>query len=408
MSKIIPLTEPQKKAANPERFALFAYGFRPFFLLTGLYGVIALLPWFAFLFEPESMLNQILAASSDPEIWHGHEMIFGVVSAAIVGFLLTVIPNWTGCKPVSGIALTALVVLWLVGRIGFWTMETLPHLYLVDLLLFPALLAIKTPVLILAGQPRNMVFLFILILLTACNGVVHYGLWQENHTLAENGLKAAVYLIVFMIAIIGGRIIPAFTRTALNRDGIPADIRSFQWLEKTAIAGLVILFLAAMMELNETIVTVLALIMAAVHLVRLAFWQGWKTLHEPILWVLHAGYLWMPLGLALMGLAPLLDLNSSLSVHAFTVGLMGTLILAVMSRASLGHTGRMLRAHPATVAGYVCVLLAAVGRVVLPLSGIDYFFSLQIAGLLWMLAFSLFSVIYVPILLRPRADGRPG
>lgn len=388
---------------------LFAHGFRPFFFAAGAYAVIAMLPWFAFLFGDESILRSVLDVATDPRIWHGHEMLFGFAEAAIAGFLLTAIPNWTGCPPVSGARLAGLFSIWLLGRIGFWTMDLLPWLHWVGVAFFPALIALKAPTLIRAGKLRNMAFIPLLLLLFACDMVSLSGLETGDSAFAAQGLLAAACIITLMVAIIGGRVIPGFTRNALIHQNIPQNIRSFLWLDRLCIGGGVLFAITTVFPFSEPLSAVVALAAGTAHFIRLFFWQGWKSLRDPLVWVLHAGYIWLPIGMILSGLSYFGLVDHFIALHALTAGMMGTMILAIMSRASLGHTGRKLEVSPVMAIAYLCIVGAAVLRTLIPLSGVlDTATCLQWSALLWMAGFSLFVVVYAPILLRPRVDGRPG
>lgn len=388
---------------------LFAHGFRPLFLAAGAYAVIAMLPWFAFLFGEESLLRSVLEVSADPRIWHGHEMLFGFVAAAIAGFLLTAIPNWTGCLPVSGTRLAGLCLIWLLGRIGFWTIDIFPWLHWVGVAFFPALVALKAPILIRAGKYRNMAFIPLLLLLFACDVISLWGMETADSAFAARGLLAAACIVTLMVAIIGGRVIPGFTRNALIHRNIPQNIRSFLWLDRLCVGGGVLFAITTVFPLWPLVSAAVALTAGTAHCIRLFFWQGWKSLHDPLVWVLHAGYIWLPIGMILSGLSYFGLVDHFIALHALTAGMMGTMILAIMSRASLGHTGRKLEVSSVMAVAYLCVVGAATMRTLLPLSGIlDTATCLQWSALLWMAGFALFVAVYAPILLRPRADGRAG
>ncbi len=404
----VSIEEPLEKV-NSRKIVLFSYGFRPFFLGAGLYAIISMIPWFSFLFQENSIFKTILTVSEQPTIWHSHEMLFGIVAAAIAGFLLTAVPNWTGCKPQRGAPLVLLFVFWLLGRIGFWTMNELPSLYHIDLLFLPLVIIIKAPPLIKAGKLRNMAFLLILMALFACNSVVHYGLFKNNYELARTGMNIAIYIIIVLIAIIGGRVIPGFTKNTLRRDGISENVRSFPLLDKIIILGVLVVGTSEIIFGLNKFIGLLALIVGTLHFIRLYFWQGWKTFYDPILWILHVGYIWLPIGFLLKGLSSFGLVDYNIATHCFTSGLMALMILAIMTRASLGHTGRELKVSKLTAISYLCVLSAAIFRTAIPALGLlDYMLSIKMAGILWISGFIFFTIIYAPILLFPRADGREG
>lgn len=394
---------------NNKKFVLFAYGFRPFFLATGLYAVISMIPWFSFLFQENSIFKNILTVSEQPTIWHSHEMLFGYVSTAIAGFLLTAVPNWTGCKPQRGAPLIFLSLVWLLGRAGFWTMHQLPYLYHIDLLLFPMVAIIKAPPLIRAGKLQNMAFLVIILVLFLCNCVVHYGLANDNYETARTGMNIAIYIVIILIGIIGGRIIPGFTKNTLRRDGIAENIRSYPLLDKAILLGVLIVGTSEIiLGLNKFIGT-LSLIVGIMHSVRLSFWQGWKTFHEPLLWVLHIGYVWLPMGFLLKGLSAFNIVDYNIATHCFTSGLMGLMILGVMTRASLGHTGRELKVSRLTILSYYSILLAVLFRTIIPaLDLVEYMDAIKFSAIFWIAGYIIFLIVYSPILLLPRTDGRDG
>ena len=386
---------------------IFTYGFRPFFLLSGLAAPVLLAAWIA-----------VLATGSWPDgavpapAWHAHEMLFAFVAAAVAGFLLTAVPNWTGTKALSGWPLAGLIGLWLAGRIALLPFAgvPLPVAALVDLAFLPALGVALAGPLVVAGKIRNTAFLALLGVLTAANLLFHLdwlGVLPGGTALGET---LAIGVVLMMVAVIGGRIVPAFTRNALRPRGLDGTIVSRPWLEKVTLLSTLLMIPADLALPGGVVAGLLALVAALAHGLRLAGWQPVKTLDQPILWVLHLGYGWVPAALALKA-AHLLGagVDGSSWVHALTAGAFATMILAVMTRASLGHTGRMLVVTRPTVAAYLLLTVAAVLRVVAPeLQGGLYRTALEGAGAAWIAAFALYLYVYAPILLGPRADGRPG
>lgn len=392
------------------RFALFAYGFRPFFLIAGL-SAAALIP--AWLMVLTGGLAP--AFSVPPAGWHGHEMMFGFVGAAIGGFMLTAIASWTGARPVAGATLAGLVALFLAGRVASLpAIAASPVAAAVDLAFFPVLGLVVALPLIRAGKARNTAFLGLLALLTVANLLVRLE-WAEMTTdTAHHGIALAIGVTLMMIAVIGGRIIPAFTLNALRKRDPDVTIASAPSVERIALAltaALVPLDLA----LPGTAYTGAAALAAAVaHGIRLSRWQGHRTLHDPLLWILHAGYAWLCLGLALKGAELTFGLPlGDAWLHALTAGCFATMIIAVMSRAALGHTGRALEASTGTTVAFVLVILAGLVRTAAPvlatLLGADtYQQAIGLSGLMWTTGFGLFCIGYAPVLLRPRPDGQPG
>ncbi len=386
--------------------ALFAYGFRPFFLLAGLSAPALLVAWLL-------VLNGILPSDGAvaPVSWHAHELLFGFTAAAIAGFMLTAIPNWTGAAPVTGAPLAALAALWLAGRIA-----SLPPLATgwvagaIDLAFFPALGAAVAIPLLRAGKWRNTAFLVLLALLTAGNLLFRLDWLGVATDGAARGIALTTGVVLLMVAVIGGRIIPAFTRNALRARGDGTEVGGPCILDALALATTAAMVVADLTLPSGPLAGALALAATVAHGMRLARWRGDRTLGQPILWILHLGYGWIAVALALKAAWLLGGLALGAAwLHALTVGAFGTMILAVMSRATLGHTGRPLVAPRGTVVGYALLTLAAAVRVASPLlPGALPGDGLTVAGLLWTAAFALFVHDYAPLLLRPRGDGRPG
>ena len=405
----IPLSEapsPRPAAAPARRVALFDYGFRPFFLLSGLQAVLALAVWLAIL-----LYGLPVAGSWDTVQWHMHEMLFGFVAAAVGGFLLTAVPNWTGGRGYAGRPLVLLTSVWLLGRVAVNPIFPFPPLLAAaaDLAFFPALAATLLPSLVRSGNRRNYPFpamlggLFLANLLCHLDGnLAEAGTWRA-------GILLAVDMVLLMVVMIGGRIVPSFTSSAMKRVGRPVEIAPRPWLERAALATLLAMAVADQATPDGALAGITAAAAAAVTLARLAGWHGWRTLSQPILAILHVGYAWVPVGLALKAAWLLAGAGFAAHwMHAFTLGAFATMILAVMSRASLGHTGRDVVASWPTAAAYVLLTAAALARVFLAGFGAAYHPALMIAGLGWIGAFGLFVLVYAPILVRPRADGRPG
>ena len=388
------------KPLQPQpKFALFALGFRPFFLGAGIFSVLLIALWLAIYTDVIS-----LGLSIPPAQWHAHEMIFGFAGAVIVGFLLTAVQNWTGVKTLSGKPLAILFLLWLAGRLLPFVPGIPLALYaLIDAALFPAaMIAIAHPI-IRARQVRNYAFPVMLAMLTAANLLVH-AQWLGIMQTAATGLTLAVYMIVMMMVVMGGRVIPSFTDGKLR-----TQAQRWKWVEWLAPA-LTLATLATLLTMPVSPVT--ALIAAAacfVHAVRLAGWYTQKYWSVPLLWVLHLGYGWIVIGFLLTALAALQIVTPSLALHAFTAGAIGTLTLGMMARVSLGHTGRMLEPAKLVEFSFALITLAAAIRVLMPLLLPDaYAITISISGLIWMAAFAIFTLIYTPILVQSRVDGKPG
>ena len=385
--------------------SLFAFAFRPFFLLAGLQAGLSVLLWLAVYFAA-------LPAPAAPAVWHGHEMLFGFAAAVVAGFLLTAVANWTATPPLQGWALAGLAGVWLAGRIAYGLGAWLPAgaVAAVDLAFLPLLAAAFARQVFAARQRRQYAFLGVLAALFAGNLLTHLEALGVGWADARAGLLLAVDVLVLLIAVMGGRIIPSFTANALRLGGDPHPVAVRPWLERLAAPSILVVLVADLAAEQSPAAGLAALAAAVVHGLRLAGWQSLRTRAQPILWVLHVGYGWLVAGLALKGLAPFADaVPASAALHALTVGAIGVLTLGVMSRVALGHTGRALMAHPLTVAAYVLVILAALLRVATPILLPDaYGLGIAASGALWSLGFALFVAVFAPILTRPRADGRPG
>jgi uncharacterized protein involved in response to NO len=387
------------------QFALFNYGFRPFFLLAGLYAVIAMMLWLLAL-----LLEVRLAGDQPAYLWHGHEMLFGFISAAITGFLLTAVPSWTGQRGFSGLPLIILAIVWLSGRLLFIFQAYSPPALImaVDLAFFPLLGLMLAPSL-LRGKSRNLVFILFLLLLFVSNLIFHQASVDNDYALASKGLLLGINTVLLIIAIIGGRIVPAFTLSAVRRIDETFSIKPFPTLDRAAIFSIALILLIDLIWPSSQVAGWLAILTAVIHAGRFLRWKTWRCLNEAIVWILHTGYAWLIIGLALKGVFLLTGVVFSTAwLHALTSGLFATMILAVMTRAALGHTGRPLIAPPLIAVAYVLITLAAILRVSGPLFPGIYLYSITIAGVLWIGAFTLFLIVYAPILVMPRADGKPG
>ena len=311
----------------------------------------------------------------------------------------------------AGIQAAIALPLWLAGRVAFTLSGFLPAplVAVLELGYMPVLALLLAKPLIDAGKARNIAFLPILALLLVADAVVLAGaLWGMGD--AMRGIYLGMALLLVMIAIVGGRIIPSFTQNWLRMQGRPVEVTPIGWIEKGGAQGSVLLagVLTALAP-SSAAAGVVLLAASAIHVVRLARWHGIRTLSNPILWVLHVGYLWLVVGLALLGAASFVDaLPVSAAVHALTAGCIGTMVLGVMSRAALGHSGRPLQVSKFTVAAYVLLSLGTVLRVAAPLVPDAAMGLTHGGGTLWALAWVLFVVVYFPIVTRPRADGRPG
>ena len=362
---------------------LLAAGHRPFFLLAALYATTGMAFWLA-------ALEGLISLSSQ---WHGHEMLFGFGTAALSGFLMASVPKWTNARPVQGAPLAVLVVLWLIGRGAIFS-ETYAWL---DLLHLPFLAFLIGRMIYGAHNKRNYFVPVMVLFLAGLNGLYHY----FDSSLA---LRTAAYLLPAIVVLIGGRIVPAFTQNAL-RMALSKDIicTTPAWTERLAVPVVILVVVLELLAPGTVFTGTAALFASAVLFIRMLGWQTLKTLSIPLVWILHVGYVWLPLGFALKGLADLGMLDDSMAaLHALTTGSIGVMVLAVGSRAALGHSGRPLIATKPTIVVYFLVIGAAILRVFMPFD-----WALPAAGLMWTAGWGLFTIVYWPVLARPRIDGLP-
>lgn len=375
---------------------LWALGFRPFFLLGGSAAALLLTLWLW-------VLSGHALAPLTP-LWHAHEMLFGFGAAIAAGFLLTASQNWSGIRGIHGRRLQALAGLWLAGR--FALLLPWPALAAgLDLLFLPALLLGLWPYLSLKKQKRNRVFLVLFGLLTTGNLLYHLELTGLGPSLARAGIYLALHVFLLMMLVIAGRVIPAFTRNAMP----DARVASWPWLEKTGFALAGLWLVSELFWPQSGPGRWLALIVGLSQLLRLLGWRPWQTWRNPLLLILPTGYAWLVIGFVLRGLPPAWAPPLSVATHTFTAGAMGVLMHGMMTRVSLGHTGRPLKASPLMAAGYLLLNLAAALRVGVPwLLPAQSQHGLLGAGSLWVLAFGLYLRECAPMLLSPRPDGKAG
>jgi uncharacterized protein involved in response to NO len=381
---------------------LFVLGFRPFFLLSGIFAILLMGAW-----VPAFFGDLALSTYYGQIGWHSHEMIFGYTVAVIAGFLLTAVRNWTERETPAGNLLAGIVTLWLFGRI----LPLFPAIFsdwfiaLIDLAFLPALaFGIGVP-LVRSGETRNLLFLPLLAALWAANFFVHAEVLGMAPNLARQGIFLGMNLIILLIVIMGGRVIPFFTERALP--GVAVKRWSIiEWLSPLSV----LIFLLAELFLADSLWPAsFAALAAGANGIRVAGWYTHRFWRMPLLWVLHLGYGWIVVGLLLKAGAGLGVVPPQFTIHAFTVGAIGVLTIGMMARVSLGHTGRPLNIGTAMALAFGLLNLAALARGLLPIFFPLWFPQLILAsGALWSAAFLIFVITYAPILAQPRIDGRPG
>lgn len=393
---LIRLDEPTTKRIPPETFSLWALAFRPFYLLAALFAAIAVPVW-------------AVAYSGAIELpmagiwWHAHEMIFGFAVAVIIGFLFTAGRNWTGLDTPTGKPLMVLAAVWLAGRLamafgsGAWVA-------IVDLAFLPVAAGMLLRVLIKAKSKRNYFVGALPAMLALANLFFHLAALGVIEADPLTAMHLALGLVVLLETIVGGRVIPMFTFNAVRGVKQWRNVK-VDWAAAIA-TGIALLLWALGAGAWAGAVSLLA---AALQAARVGGWNPWATRGQPILWVLHLAYLWIPLGLALIALTQFGVLPRSAGIHALAIGATGGLIIGMITRTALGHTGRMLVAGGIETAAYALVLIAALLRVLtvgfLPVAQLG---GVHAAATLWSVAFLLYLWRYAPFLWRARVDGKEG
>ena len=379
--------------------AILSYGFRPFFLLGAIYAGLGVLIWLPLLAG-----ELTIPTAFSPIDWHIHEMLYGYLPAVFSGFLLTAIPNWTGRPPLRGSGLAVLLVVWIAGRIAVCTSAIVGPLVAgaIDSSFLFLLAAVVTREVVVGRNWRNLPPIFIILIFFAGNVIFHIGDYATGS--AEFGTRLGIAAAVALISLIGGRVIPSFTRNWLVRENPGRIPKSFDRFDKVVLA--ISLLALAMWASTPTWpgTAVLMLLAAAAQVIRLGRWAGDRTLRNGLVFILHVGYGFIPIGFAGLAAAILLPdaVPMSAGIHAWTVGAIGTMTLAIMTRASLGHTGQPLEAGTQTQSIYIAIVIAAALRIIAAVFPGTMIPLLYAAGAAWVAAFWMFAVGYGPLLSRPR------
>jgi len=383
---------------GPSSFALWSLGFRPFYLLAGIFAAVSIPLWIC------QYTGYLPAAYVRGPVWHAHEMLFGYTLAVITGFLFTAVRNWTGHSTPSGTVLAAYALLWIAGRILVYT----PYDVAATMVnaAFPVAVAVGIGIpLARSANTRNYFFIAILLFFGLATLALHLSFLGILDWTAVASLQVGLDLVLFVMAVMGGRVIPMFTN-----NGVPGTKATrLPVVEKVALGSIVALLGADLFQASGGILAAIALVAVAAHATRLYLWQPWRTLRVPMVWVLHVAYAWIVIHFALRAAAALGLFAEPLAVHALTIGGIGGLTMGMMTRTSRGHTGRPLIADRFEVACFLLVFCAAVIRVfggmILP----DAYVATVIgSGICWSAGFALFAFRYWPVLSRSRLDGKPG
>lgn len=392
----------QESSVEPKKkFALFALGFRPFFLAAGLFSTILMATFVT------GLVSGVWHHNYFPLfVWHAHEMIFGYAAAAIAGFLLTSVRNWTGMNTATGNGLMLLLLVWLAGRLAS-ALQLLPGWLIasIDITFLPLLALVILRPILKSGQKRNVPVVLILMLMAVGNALVYAEMLEFSFGSIEQGLMIGIGSVLMLISLIGGRVMPFFTERGLP--GISVVRRD--WVEMVATPLITVWLLLELIAPDSIWVLLAAFVVAVVHGIRLSGWGSMQIWKVPMLWVIHLSYGWLVAGFVLQGLAGLEVISATVALHGWTVGAIGMFTYGMMARVSLGHTGRPMIAHPLIVTGFIVLALTAVARVIVPIlfpAATEIVLLVAAAG--WMIAYALFVWVYAPFLIRPRADGQPG
>lgn len=383
---------------NKRTLAVWSLGFRPFFLMAGLSALTLMAIWFSYLMGvgfPENYYT--------PLNWHGHEMLFGYGMAVFSGFLLTAVGNWTGLQTAAGIKLAALTLLWLLGRLLPFAEGLISHEFiaLVDIAFLPSLIVYLAIPIWTQRKIKNLPVLLLLLFLCVANVLFHLNILGHISLPTSSILQMTVGAMLVFIAIIAGRVIPMFIRSGAKGSNPVV----WPLVEKISVLSIVSLMVLKPFYPESIAFLVCSLIAMSSNVIRLTGWYCQPIIKVPLLWVLFAGYSWMVIGIGLDFLASFAIVSPMLALHAMTAGAISVLTLGMMSRVSLGHTGRPLKASKLIATAFGIMNLAVLCRVLAPIIiPAQYSHFLHVSSVLWLIAFALFVYYYTPILLRPRAD----
>lgn len=406
MFKVVKIMQIIDKAKEDKIPAILRLGFRPFFLGASAFSVIAMVMW-ALFWSGESQLSSFMY--SNPIWWHSHEMLFGFSGAVIIGFLLTAVQNWTGQTSVKGTKLLLVFSLWLIARIGLMKGSVNNIWLLIDTLwIVVAIYYLAIPI-IKVKQWRNLFFVPVLLLFAFTNIQFHFIALGKSHQSIADIALSVVLVVTVITLVVGGRVIPFFTSRGTNTE----VIERIKTIEYLALIPAWLLLLATLFINNSTIngfIAPLSIIAATTNFVRLYRWRTISTLRIPLLWSLHLAYLSLIIGLFLLGCSFYTSaISESIAIHIITIGGLGGMILAMISRVSLGHTGRKLEVGRFMQVAFIALFLSLLARVLLttvvPTMLLNGY---VISASLWAVAFGIFTIVYFPVLTKPRVDGHPG
>jgi uncharacterized protein involved in response to NO len=398
MVTFVKIEEPQPTAADAHAFALWRLGFRPFYLLASSFAALSIALWAL------QFAGWLGKPYLQGPMWHAHEMLFGFALAVVVGFLFTAGSNWSGRPTPTGLPLAALAALWVAGRVLVLT----PFGWAAAIVnaAFPLVAAVALAIPFIASRNRrNYFFVALLVLLSFASLGVHLAQLGVINAPGWIGIQIALDAVLFIMAVMGGRVIPMFTN-----NGVPgAKATRHPVVERLALGSVLAVLAADLVQLRGAAMALLLAAAAVAHLARWWRWQPWTTWRTPLVWVLHAAYFWIVVHFGLRAVAMLGWTPSTAAMHALTVGAIGGLVIGMMARTARGHTGRPLQADRFEIACFLLVLGAALMRVLLPLLvPAATVHAVLCSAALWSAGFGLYAVRYWPLLTRPRLDGKPG
>ncbi|PCH93518.1 MAG: short-chain dehydrogenase [Rhodobacteraceae bacterium] len=378
------MPDSNKKTFNLQ--SLFSYGFRLFFLLSLLYGAMIIPVWIAFFQGIWTYQGGFGLVD-----WHIHEILYGYISAVICGFLFTAIPNWTGRDPVRGMPLVLLGAIWIAGRLAMSGLIALPPIAVMVIdCLFLAVVCIMVIREIIAGKNwRNLMIVIPVAVFWLANLWFHLEVLFQGQ--AYYGRRLGFSVVIFLIVVIGGRIIPVFTRNWLTKQKHEKRPVEFNRFDKVCLLGTLIALASWVAAPDAVVPRAFFGIVAALHVIRASRWAGIYTLKSPLVWILHLSYGFIPLGFGVMAFGA-----QTAGLHVLGIGAMGGMTVAVMMRASMGHTGRALKMHPLLLAGFICVVLAMIMRSALPYAQFGAVSGMVLAACLWSLGLLLILIQIAP------------
>lgn len=390
-------------AVEQQLMPLFRLGFRPFFLAGSIFSALSILLWIL-------LLNGLITLPSQlpPPLWHAHEMLFGFTGAIILGFLLTAVQNWTGAPGLKGKKLLGLFAIWLCARIALFALppQWLWFAFILEISWMPIAAILLAISIISAEQWKNLFFAPLLIIMSLLNAISLISMQSYQYVMAQQAIWCMLFLVLFMIAVMGGRVIPFFTAKGTNTEKTVSILA----IEYLSLAPLLLLAVLTWFPTLNVFSAPLALLAGSANLIRLYRWKPLLTFPVPLLWSLHLSYFLLSTGLIFYGLGLIVtSINSTSMVHLSAIGGVGGIILSMISRVSLGHTGRPLNTTKWMNIAFIATAISATARVILPyLLPQHPMLTYTISGLLWISAFTLFIIFYARILLSPRLDNRPG